>query len=302
MTGRALALIVRLLPGHRREWGEAMQAELAALADGGARRRHALGCARAVLVDPGAVRTLALYALAFGFGAWVLALSAGIASLGVRLETLALVAILGVVVWAGRRRGVADEPLARWFRASGYALVGGCLLLLLTAPGGSDDPGGWWVAGLAITLCLIAVQVLTARGANTGALPIVAAVALTGAVAWWVPLLLFAGVRSHPEWALAVVAACTVLAALLAGRSGEGELAALATGFAACLLIFVVAVATYAAFPALAPDIATAQAVNPVLENRIESTDPYIGELLLGALLGVALIGAAGVKRAAIRL
>jgi hypothetical protein len=64
-------------------------------------------------------------------------------------------------------------------------------------------------------------------------------------------------------------------------------------GFATCLAVFVVAAGTYAALPRLAPDIAPANATNPLLENQIESTDPYVGELLLGALLGVALIGAA---------
>jgi hypothetical protein len=84
-----------------------------------------------------------------------------------------------------------------------------------------------------------------------------------------------------------VIVVCVVAAA----RTG-GELAALGTAFATCLAIFVVAAGTYAALPRLAPDIAPGNAADPQLENQIESTDPYVGELLLGALLGVALIGA----------
>ena len=59
LSNRALAVTVRLLPSHRSEWGRAMQAELASLDDVRARRRYALGCARAVLSDRAAMRTVA---------------------------------------------------------------------------------------------------------------------------------------------------------------------------------------------------------------------------------------------------
>jgi hypothetical protein len=294
VTGRALALVVRLLPGHRRDWGEAMRAEFAAIEGGAARRRHALGCVRAVLFDRGALRTLVVHAVALGFAAAVLVLAFDLRSIGVQVETFVLLAVLGGVAWTGRRRGVADEPVARRFRGAGYAVVGAGLLLLLTGPGGNGDPGGWWVAGLAFVLCLSAVVVVTARGVSADTLRVVAAVAVAGVAAWWVPMLVLDSVRAHPQWALAIVVACSLVAARLAP---DAEVAALATAFASCLLIFVVAVGTYAAFPGLAPDIAAAQAVNPALENQIESTDPYIGELLLGALLGLALIGAARIRK-----
>ena len=58
---RALAIVVRLLPSHRSDWGRAMQAELAALDDVRVRRRYALGCARAVLRDRTAMRTVAAH-------------------------------------------------------------------------------------------------------------------------------------------------------------------------------------------------------------------------------------------------
>jgi hypothetical protein len=293
MTARALALVVQLLPGHRRDWAEAMQAEYAAIEGNAARRRHALGCARAVLLDRGAFRTLVLYAVAIGFGVAVLALAPGQRSLGVQAETLVLVGVLGLLVWSGRRSGGINELSARRFRGAGYAVVGGGLLLLLTAPGGGDDDaGGWWIAGLAIALSLAAVRVLTGRGAHTGTLRVVAAVSACGLLAWWVPLLLSDAVRAHPQWSIAVVATSAVAAARLAAPSGRAEIAALATAFATCLLIFVAVAGTYAAAPGLAPDSATAQAVNPALENQIEAMDPYVGMLLVGALLGATLIAA----------
>jgi hypothetical protein len=207
----------------------------------------------------------------------------------VRAETLALVALLAVVALVGRRIGVADGRVARIARAGGYAGVGAVLLFLLTGPGGRGDPGGWWIAGLAIVACLLAVMRATGRGAPVDALPVIVAAGGAGGLVWWGALLASGTVRSHPQWALALVAACVVAAALRGG-----EFAAIGTAFATCLAIFLVAVGTYAALPRLAPDIAPANATDPQLENQIESTDPYVAELLLAALFGLTLTAAAG--------
>ena len=53
-----LAVVVRLLPAARRDWGRAMRAETAALPPGRERWTHALGCAGAVLAQPAVVRTV----------------------------------------------------------------------------------------------------------------------------------------------------------------------------------------------------------------------------------------------------
>jgi hypothetical protein len=121
---------------------------------------------------------------------------------------------------------------------------------------------------------------------------VAAAAAGAGGLAWWAAMLLSATVRSHPQWALALIAVCVVAAALRGG-----EVAALGTAFATCLAIFAVAVGTYAALPRLAPDVAPANATDPLLENQIESTDPYVADLLLAALFGLVLTGAVGTRR-----
>jgi hypothetical protein len=78
----------------------------------------------------------------------------------------------------------------------------------------------------------------------------------------------------------------------------------IAAATATCLLIFLAAIGTYAAFPKLVPDIAgpgNAGGLTPAARaetNRIESTDPYVGEFLLGALFAAALISAAPARGA----
>jgi hypothetical protein len=227
MTAALLAIVVRLLPD--RDWRRAMLAEFASLEGAGARRRFAVGCARAVA-----------------------------ATAGVRL------------------------------RLAGLCLVAAVPLLLLTGPGGQQSSAGWWVSGIVTALCVAGVLRLSARSEAR----VAAFVAVTAGLLWWAALLAFGEVRSHPQWALAVALAAVAVAA----RRGR-EIAALGAAFATCLTIFVVSVGTYSALPRLAPDIAPANATDPLLENRIESTDPYVPEMLLAALLGTALIGAARTPR-----
>ena len=169
---------------------------------------------------------------------------------------------------------------AAWLRGAALALVAYAPVLVLTGRAGHGNV----VAVLAIAICFYAVA-----GVRT---PGVATATGAGALVWWLALLASGTVRSHPQWALIVIAAAVVFAAWRGGT-----LAALGTASATCLAIFAVSVGTYAALPRLAPDIAPANATDPLLENRIESTDPYVGELLLSALLATALIGAARGER-----
>jgi hypothetical protein len=172
---------------------------------------------------------------------------------------------------------------ASGLRIGGLCVVAAALALVLTGPGGPHGGGRWFVT-LVLAVCAGAVVRLTGRPEARA----VALVAGTGGLLWCAGLLGSPAVRSHPQWALAIVAIAVVVAALRAG-----EVAALGTAFATCLAIFVVAAGTYAALPRLAPDIAPANATDPLLENQIESVDPYVAELLLAAVLGVVVIGAA---------
>jgi hypothetical protein len=179
----------------------------------------------------------------------------------------------------GCMAAVLARPAA-WLRGAALVLVAYAPVLVLTGRAGHGNV----VAVLAIAICFYAVAGVQTPGVATGT--------GAGALVWWLALLASATVRSHPQWALIVIAAAVVYA----GWRG-GTLAALGTASATCLAIFAVSVGTYAALPRLAPDIAPANATDPLLENRIESTDPYVGELLLSALLATALIGAARGER-----
>lgn len=155
-------------------------------------------------------------------------------------------------------------------RIAGFALIAAALALV-----------GWGYA------LIFAIVFLEGTGPMARKPAVVGAATVTGATAWWGALLLSETVRAHPQWALLVIA----LGTLAAARNG-GVFAAAGTAFATCLAIFVVAVGTYSARPDLAPGVVPANARSPLLENKIESTDPYVGELLLAGLICLALMGA----------
>jgi hypothetical protein len=305
VASRALAVAVRALPAHRRDWGQAMQAELAVVEDVSARRRYALGCGRAVLSDGAAMRTVVVHAIALTFIAVALVLAVGIGSVGVRIEAIALVATLAVVLWSGRRGGllgpVGDGRLARCIRGAGCAVVGAFILQVLAA-GKDNDPGGWWTLALVVTTYLATVLFVTARdtGATAPTLRLAAVLATSGLAAWWIPMLLLGSVRAQPQWTLVSVTATILLGwaigTCLRWPRHQVGLAGLAAGVATCMLITVAAIDTYAVFPQLVPDVAgptNAGGLTPAARaetNRVESADPYVADLVLGALLGALLI------------
>ena len=176
-------------------------------------------------------------------------------------------------------RAVLMHP-ASWLRIGAIAVVCAVPALLFPGPGGSGDRAGMAIAGLAIAICLVAVI-------HVQDLPVVARIAAAGGMVWWIGILTSETVRAHPQWALGVLLAC-LLAAVWRG----GIITALGTALATCLLVFVLAVGSYAALPQLSPAVSPANVADPVRENQIESTDPYIAELLLAALCGLVLIGA----------
>ena len=317
LSDRALAVMVRLLPSRRSEWGRAMRAELASLDDVAARRRYTLGCVRAVLSDRTAMRTVALYLVALAFGAVALGFAISINGVGVRIQTIVFVLALGVLAWSGRRSGplgpIADHPSARRIRAAGYVVLGAYILpalaSLATAPS-QRDQSGVWMFYIALSLYLATLLLVTAQrtAARPRTLYLMAVVTVAGLAAWWVPMLLESSVRAHPSWALLSVAGTITLglvsATALRWSSEQAVLPALAAGVATCLLIFLAAQSTYVVNPRLVPDLGHVPGMNAageVEQNRAEPVDPYVAELLLGAVLGAALIGATTASRRARR-
>ncbi len=313
LSSRALDFTVRLLPRHRSEWGQAMRAELASLDDIRERRHYALGCARAVLSDRSAMRTVAVHVVALTFGAVALAFAISIRVLGVRIQTIAFVLVLGVLAWSGRRHGplgpVADHRLARRIRNTGYAVLGGYVmsaLVSLAVASPSRDRSGVGLLYVAVTLYLATVLFVTSRrtAARSRTLRLMAVLTVAGLAAWWVPMLLRASIRAHPGWAVLIVAVTVLLglavATLLRWPSQQAALAALAAGVGTCLLIFIAAQATYLLSPELAPDLGHAPgmtAAGEAEQNHAEALDPYVAQLLLGALLGAVLIAGSAASR-----
>jgi MFS family permease len=313
LSDRVLAVVVRLLPSRRAEWGRAMRAELAALDDLGARRRYTLGCVRAVLSDHTAMRTVALHVVALTFGAVALAFAISIDGVGVRIETILFVLTLGALACSGRRPGplgpIADHPPARRSRAVGYVVLGSYIMPALAsfaAAAPQRDQSGVWTLYVALTLYLATLLFVTAHrtAARPGTLRLMALVAVAGLAAWWVPMLLEASVRADPTWAAlsvaATIAAGLIVATVLRWPYAQAALGALTAGVATCLLIFLVAQATYLLDPSLVPDLGPVSGMTAAAEveqSRAEAADPYVAELLVGAVLGAALIAAAAASR-----
>jgi hypothetical protein len=175
---------------------------------------------------------------------------------------LAMQAELATVEDAAERRSFAlgcTRTLLRRIvpRVTAYLAAAVVVFLLLSPPPGARP----------VAIGVIAVYLLAARSVRAPARRVAAA----GAALWWIALLASDGARTHPVIALAIVAA-----AVLASRS-------LAAGAATCLAIFVIATGTYAAAPDLAPRVSPTRA-----QDQVESTDPYVAELLLGAALAAA--------------
>jgi hypothetical protein len=303
---RALTVLARALPSHRREWGQAMLAEVAGIDDLRARRRFAWGCARAVLSDGSARRDIAERVIALTLIAAALAFAISIRFAGVRSEAIAMVVGLALLAWSGTRGGslgpVADVRLARRIRGGGYVAVGALTIGVLSGAD-KNDPGGWWIAALCVAAYLAFTLLLTARhtAAPVRALGLSAALTVAGLAAWWIPMLAFTGVRANPGWALLSVAVVALLALVIATAlrwpAPHVGLATLAAGAATCLLIFLAATGTYSLLPRLAPDlghVAGMTAGGQAEQNQIEATDPYVAEFILGALLSL-LVTAAGI-------
>lgn len=291
---RTLRAAVRMLPQRRRAWGLAMLAELAVMDDARARRRFALSCARATITGRATADLVVVGAAAV----WVASLAHGIESVGVRVETMVFVGVLAALSWVGRRATLrAPSRVGQAMRLAVFLLVGGCEVLLLGPSGGGapDDPGGWWLAELTMILVVRGVLALTAQRAGVPAreLGYLAALTVTGAGSWLALLLVSGGVRAFPLLALVVVAAVMALAARKRARA---TVRCLGAGAVTCLLIFLVSVSVYRIFPDLVPDISGdgprggLTAVARAGTNRIESTDPYMAELLLGGLFGAAAV------------
>jgi hypothetical protein len=122
-------------------------------------RAGALRCARAVLSDRGALRTVAVHLVALTFGAVALGLAFSMRAVGVQIETIAFVVVLGALAWFGRRRGplgpIADHRSARGSeRGSGHGRRPGGMVGPMLLAGSVRARPGWALVGVAATIIL----------------------------------------------------------------------------------------------------------------------------------------------------
>ncbi|MFI5897853.1 hypothetical protein ACIA5D_48000 [Actinoplanes sp. NPDC051513] len=308
---RLLGAAVRVMPAGRRDWGRAMQAELAAIEDHSDRRGFAWGCLRAAAVQFHLLRgTLHVFAVLAVVGTLV-AWAATVDNPALAWMLSMVMSVLAVVCWAARRAGMlgpTDDGVAAWLlRSGGYLIaVAICAVAvahthpatLEAADAGSAVLGlSTIAAGFLIGLASVAARrsAATARVMLTGV-----GSALAATAGWLVVVLVAPPIPATAGWALAATAVAAVIAVL--ANSGESSTTQ------ACLLAGLIATATTMALifgsvlllahlgpDSLIPDITPAALPGQhISESRTEIVDPYALILFLGGaaatVLGLAAV------------
>lgn len=310
---RYLDLVVRLLPESRRQWGDALRAELATIESAPERRRFALSCTRVALSPTVRARARAHRLATVAAAGLMLAGAVALTSvIGPALPTLAMLTALALL---GRRPDalgpVAPQRAPRVARTSGFALVGSFLLVEVVQDGTSGlirpSHHGAFVT-LLLTFLAAVVLAITARGSRVGSVALIlgAAAGLASGVAGFLVLPfaqnappLGAGLPGEATWLTLIVFGAPVAAALLTGRrtgrADQAVTAALVAATLAALLVALLGLAAIALFPGRIPHLAgelmmpgTSAAAREA-ENAIAASDQYAGLLAFGALLAALL-------------
>jgi hypothetical protein len=258
-----LRLIVRRLPERRREWGQAMEAELAGLDSG--RWRFAMSCARGVLGRPETIVRLVPSLLAAGAAGIAVWLLAAISDGPVRLEAIAMVSVLGVVAWFTRP--------ARLMGAAALAILGAEGLIFLRGLQGESDA----TAGIVIWTTMLSIYALALTRAPARGFAIGAAVA----AAWLVATVIDPGVPTSTGPALLAIAFAAICA--------RGRIAGLCAAATAALLI---AVLIDGPLSLLSPWVAnSAPPVYPPesVDRLVDSVGIWLFGTLIAAALGLAI-------------
>jgi hypothetical protein len=304
MTGRVpgflLRAIVALLPRQRRQWGDAMRAELAHLDDSSGRWLFVAGCLRATIstTTPGAIAGIVASAASIG-GAVVLTARTGYTPL--RWALVAYVALLVGLAWSGRRPAWAPAVRrAEWLRFGGLALIAVLATSVVIGLGTGGDPVDRAAAGVpimaAVSACyLVALLTVSAdRGADAGFRGV--GVGTVAGAIWTAGVLVFPPVPAGVSTALLAILVAMVAAGVRRRTSSADSSAreALAAA-AACALVIVVAVRLVGAwaparFIPMLPGSTTLTDAAAVTQSRTEMGDPYVAVLLLGAVAAVVLI------------
>jgi hypothetical protein len=315
---RLLALVVRLLPAGRRDWGRAMRAESAAIEPGHERWVHTLGCVRVVLAQPAVVRAVGYPLAGVAVLVAVLRWSDWIPYGPLRWGVVATVALLLGVAWSGRRPGVlgpvSQGRVARAVRAGGCLLVGGMTATFASAVGNHgplDDQArtGVPIFATLLTSYLVGFLALTAhRTAASGRALAAGVVASFAAAGVWLGMQFAFPPLPVNVGGSVVAVGFAVAAVVLVGARQEGSaqntrLAALCVTMLGPLLVFVAVLVLSNYGPAwLIPDLAPAalSRADDLAGSRTEVQDPYVAMLLLACVSAVVLTVASIAGRRAV--
>lgn len=335
MAGRLLRLAAGLLPAGRREWGQAMRAELAQIEPGPPRLWFALSCLRGSLTQPGLISTAGYPLLMLGVIIGVVAWTGRVTYVPLRAALIGLVVILVALSWLARRPGplgpVSPSRAARLVRSGGYGLVGAAVLVIVhslrLADGDLAAKARIEVPACAAVLAIYTVAFVTTTArrfaASTPVLAVGGGCGLAAAAWWLVPVLARPPVPVSSAGGLAAVAMAALAAAVIivTAASCAGTLAALrhsgrarpdpsgvlrraaiaglCAATAAALLIFVAADGLLQFFPHWVASASppNAPAADRLANSRDADEDAWFLVLYIGFLLAVTLSSAAVVTR-----
>jgi hypothetical protein len=294
------------MPAGRREWGRAMQAELAAIDDAPGRRSFAWGCLRAAAVQFHLLRGAIHLLVVLGTLGTLLAWAATIDYPPLAWILYAMVSVLAAVCWEARRAGMlgptGDGVLAWLLRGAGYlvAVAIAAVALAHTHPAtleAADNGSG--ILGMSTVAASFVIGVVAVSAKRS---PATARMLVTGfgsgvaaTMLWLIIVTVNPPIPPSVGWALTLTAVAATVAVLAnAGPFGTPERTLLAgllaiTTSMALIFIGVVLLAHFgpdSLIPAITPHALPGYQVS---ESRIELVDPYVLILILGAAAAAAL-------------
>jgi hypothetical protein len=301
--GLLLAVVVRLLPAGRRDWGRALRAELDGVVPRGERWAFAVGGATTVVRQFAVLKSLAYTMITVAIVAAAAVWSGSIGDAPLRWPVMGVVLALAGVTSMGRLRGplgpVRRDKTARLVRGAGFVVVAVAAAGFLSYAPGWDNLeearamvpviGATLVCWLAGLIAVTADRSVAAdRTLRWGALSGVAA-----AVVWLANVFALGRVPFDNGLAIALLAVATASAVIAtSGQTAQAWIAALVTGAVGTLLVVIELVVVAGLAPArMIPDLAPAALTRADgLElSRNELQDPFVSVFFIGGLIALAL-------------
>jgi hypothetical protein len=228
---RVLAAAVRLLPAGRRDWGRALQAELAAVTDPAERRSFARGGVRALAGPAHVLRGTLHLVTVVGTTGMLLAWAATVGDPPQTWTLYLMIVVLSAVCWTARRAGMlgpaGDGRPAGLLRAGGYLIAAGVVALAAgrahpATLEEADAGAGVLVLGTVAVSFVVGTAVVTAkRSAATARVLVIGAGCGLAATAGW---LVVVGVAPPipPSTAGALISAAVAAVAAVAASAVSG--------------------------------------------------------------------------------